>query len=121
METKEAIKVIERYYKNSIELNSLKKRHMFASIKNNIIFGVEMRTLDSVINISEDKDYFTETPIQKLHIKVKKLDQVKEILTEMDALKQDTDNILFEIAHSNHIETGNPFYLVINIFKTLGV
>lgn len=121
METKEAIKKIETYYKNSIEQSSLKKEFIFASIKNNIIFGVEMRTLDSVISISEGRDYFTEAPIQKLYIKVKKLDQVKEILTEMNALKQDVDNILFKIAHSNHIETGNPFYLVINIFKTLGV
>jgi hypothetical protein len=121
MTTKEISDIIKMYYKNSIERGALLNDFVFSSKDNNLIFFVEMHQLDSVNNFSEYKEYFTYSPLKKLYIKVNNLDQVKEILTELNALKQDTENILYKISYKNKIDKDCPFYLVINVFKTLGV
>lgn len=121
MDTKAITEKIKQYYKNSLEKGALLNEYVFSNKDTGLIFFVEMRTLISVASISEDRDYFTDSPVQKLYIKVNNLEHVKEILTELGVIKQNTDNILFKILHFHKVEKDNPFYLVINIFKTLGV
>ena len=113
MTNKEIIKQIEDSYKNTVKKLAEKRDDSFIIESNNITFKVQLRHL----SYSKDTDceYFFEKETKTHLYKLRNIEHLKELLSEMNAYDVN-DKKLISLFVKEGLDKTEPFYLQVDTF-----
>ena len=118
METKDIALLIENKYTEGIEKASLRIDETFAVIDKNMLFGLAVSSIDDT---KIDKDYFYDTISHTHFFKLDSINKLKELLSEMNALKHKTDDMLFSMIRGRGLDPNKSFYLKVYLFEGIRI
>lgn len=118
METKDIAKLLENKYTEGIEKASLRIDETFAVIDKNMLFGLSVASIDDA---KSEKDYFYDAISHTHFFKLDNIIKLKELLSEMNALKHKTDDMLFSMIRRKGLDPDNIFYLKVYLFEGIRI
>jgi len=118
METKDIALLIENKYTEGIEKASLRIDETFAAIDKNILFGLSATSIEDA---KTDKDCFYDTTSHTHFFKLDNINKLKELLSEMNALKHKTDDMLYSILRRKGLDPDKSFYLKVYLFEGIRI